>query len=329
MYLQGVGETHRGHVRSSNQDAFVVDPAVGLYAVFDGMGGTAAGDVAARLAAEKLREFVGTYCNSADLAPSELLELGINAAAEAVFAAAEGTPEYNGMGTTVVACLVVSPTHVVIGHAGDSRAYLWRAGHLEALTRDHTVAQRMADDGSMNSDQTELTNLRNMLTEHLGLRDVQADILETALLPGDRLLLCSDGLYSSAPLNAIERLLGSAAAPEQGAHELVELALAGEALDNITAVVLAVELSADEREESDKPGTAAARRRRPRTTLSSALFVGGVSGAVLHVGRLGITAPRSLAMWATGTPLFRIVVWFVGLAGRARARLRQRAGTAC
>ncbi|HEX8110157.1 MAG TPA: protein phosphatase 2C domain-containing protein [Kofleriaceae bacterium] len=254
--LSGGGETHRGHVRESNQDVILVEPDLGLYAVLDGMGGANAGDVAARMAGDKLLDCVRQKSRIRRRSPHRLLQLALDTAAIEVFRAAEERLEYRGMGTTVVACLVVGPTRVIIGHAGDSRAYLLRGGELIALTRDHTVAQRLLDAGQRNIE--EIT--RHQLTRNLGREyGVRPDVLEQALEPGDRLLLCSDGLYGGASMGAIRRVLGSRDTPDRVAHSLVALALKGRASDNISAIVIAV----------DGSGVRAATRRRPSRAQAS------------------------------------------------------------
>lgn len=240
--LWGGGRTARGHVREDNQDVVVVEPALGLYAVLDGMGGANAGDVAAQLAGEQIADSLRTHARIPRRAPRQRLELALHTAACAVWEAAQARPECRGMGTTVVACLVVAPTHVVIGHAGDSRAYLLRGGDLVALTRDHTVAQNFVDAGVLSVEQMENSPHKHMLTRNLGRAyGVQPDVLDLALKPGDRLLLCSDGLYGGAPMEDIRRVLGSSDTPERIAENLVALALKGEALDNISAIVIAVD----------------------------------------------------------------------------------------
>jgi PPM family protein phosphatase len=221
--LRGHGHTHCGHVRESNQDVIVVEPALGLYAVLDGMGGANAGDVAAHLAAVEIVACVRRRSRIRRRSPRQLLELALRTAAIQVFSVAQEQLEYRGMGTTVVACLVVDPTRAVIAHAGDSRAYLLRDGKLAALTRDHTSAP-------------------NRLTRNLGREcGVWPDVLEVTLKPGDRLLLCSDGLYGGAPIRAIRRVLGASAAPEQIAQQLVARVLRGAASDNVSAIVIAVD----------------------------------------------------------------------------------------
>jgi protein phosphatase len=264
LRVWGGGETHRGHVRETNQDVILVEPDLGLYAVLDGMGGANAGDVAARLGGEEIAACIRKNSRVRRRSPRKLLELALHTAAVEVFRAAEERLECHGMGTTVVACLVVDPTRVVVGHAGDSRAYLLRGGELAVLTRDHTAAQRLVDAGALRLDEMERSPHRHLLTRNLGRAyGVHADILERTLEPGDRLLLCSDGLYGGASMRAIKRVLGTRAAPGQIAHKLVELALRGAAADNISAVVIAVD---GDRARGAKPRSSRARARRSRTS---------------------------------------------------------------
>ncbi len=238
MRVRSAGETHRGG-RPSNQDALIIEPGLGLYAVLDGMGGAAAGEVAARVASETLVASIRT--RSASSSCKSLLELAIDEAAIAVYRAAENQPGCQGMGTTIVACLVAEPSSLVIGHAGDSRAYLLRNGCLALLTHDHTIAQDYVDRGEMTPDVAEQSWFKHVLTRNLGAQhNVLADIFELTYQPGDRILLCSDGLYGCVSAAAIERVLGSSDAPPDVARTLVELALnsGGESMDNISAVVL-------------------------------------------------------------------------------------------
>jgi PPM family protein phosphatase len=215
------GETHRGHVREDNQDVIVVEPRLGLYAVLDGMGGANAGDVAARMAAQEIVACVRQKSRLRRRSPDQVLRLALYTAAVQVFTAAERQLAYRGMGTTVVACLV-DPTCAVIGHAGDSRAYLLRSGELTALTRDHTAAP-------------------HRLTRNLGREyGVWPDMIAVPLQPGDRLLLCSDGLYGGAPMDVIQHVLGTSDPPDRIAHHLVAQVLEGEASDNVSAVVITV-----------------------------------------------------------------------------------------
>jgi protein phosphatase len=235
------GETHCGG-RSNNEDAIIIEPELGLCAVLDGMGGAEAGEVAAQLASETLIAFVRTHSSSKRYTRRELLEFGIDEAAAAVYRAGQERPECSGMGTTIVAALIAEPTSIVIGHAGDSRAYLWRDGHLRLLTRDHTVVQELLDACGLPPKASQW--IKHILTRNLGYKHgVQAEMLEMPLQAGDRLLLCSDGLTGCVPVEEIQRVLGPGHEPKDTARALIERALnSGNATDNISAVVLDAQL---------------------------------------------------------------------------------------
>ena len=235
--LRVAGDTHVGKVRPTNEDSLIVEPHLGLYAVLDGMGGASAGDVASQLARDTIRDFI--LHRRMTLAPRELLETAIAAGSTAVFLAAQRQQERHGMGTTVVACLVVEPDRVVVGNVGDSRAYLLRGGRLQTLTRDHTVVQELLHRGVLSVEEAERHPYKNVLSRNLGGKaETQVDLVELELRPGDRLLLCSDGLHGYASAEAIQYLLGSGDAPEHVAHDLIELALRGGGGDNVSAVVI-------------------------------------------------------------------------------------------
>jgi protein phosphatase len=240
-WFDGVGDSQRGKARAKNQDVILLEPELGLYAVFDGMGGARAGDVAAQLARESLLRFVAKHLASRSYTPRKLLEAAIDAAATVVFTAANEREERQGMGTTVVACLVVDPTRVVLGYAGDSRAYALRDGRLQLLTRDHTIVQRLIDEGSLTVQQAAESPFRSVLTRNLGMKKgVEPAMLEQAVNPGDRLLLCSDGLHERASVEDLQRVLMSTAKSEEVVHDLIELAVSGGGTDDISAIVLDV-----------------------------------------------------------------------------------------
>jgi serine/threonine protein phosphatase PrpC len=234
-------ETHVGHVRVRNEDVVLIEPDLGLYAVLDGMGGRPAGDVAARLAGDTLAAYVRQQARLRQRWPRELLDFAIRTASVRLFSAGQRRWQYRDMGTTVVACLVVEPMRVVIGHLGDSRAYLLRDGKLAALTRDHSLAREWVEQGEMSPSEAADSLANRMIGQFLGGLRVQPDLLEQTLEPGDRLLLCSDGLHGMTPERSIQRVLARRGTPEQIAHRLVALVLEGEARDNISAVVISVD----------------------------------------------------------------------------------------
>jgi PPM family protein phosphatase len=230
--------THQGHTRPNNEDAFVVEPDLGLYAVLDGMGGENSGEVASALAAKTLAEFVRANLGTQGFGSRDLLESAVNAAAVAVFDMAARTPEHHRMGTTVVSCLFCPAGQVLIAHAGDSRAYLLRNRQMRQLTRDHTLWQQYADEDrelSVNGD----LMLKHILTRNLGAeRGVVPDIFEETLEADDRLLLSSDGLHEAVSFETMQQILSARESPSHIARRLIEAALGGPCPDNVSALVL-------------------------------------------------------------------------------------------
>lgn len=235
--LRSAGDTHVGKVRTTNEDAMIVDHQRGLYVVLDGMGGANAGDVASQIARDAIRDFVTQ--RRLTMEPAVLLEAALQRGSAAVWNAAQQSRERHGMGTTVVACLVIDPKRAVIAHVGDSRAYLLRQGRLQTLTRDHTIVEELVIRGALSPEDAERHPYKNVLSRNLGAKpETRVDVLELELQPGDRLMLCSDGLYGYASSEAIQYLLGSGDAPENVARDLIDLALRGGGGDNITTIVI-------------------------------------------------------------------------------------------
>jgi PPM family protein phosphatase len=245
MKLRSGWKTHLGNSRANNNDRLLVEHALGLYAVLDGMGGHCGGDVAAQLARDTMVDYVRWRAGVAGGSPRELLESSIDEAAMKVFAERRTRKEVQNMGTTVVACLHRAPSRIVIGHVGDSRAYLLHNSDLRLLTQDHTIAQQLLQLGTLRTkEEAERSPLRHHLTRNLGRTyGERPDIVELDLELGDRLLLCSDGLYNGASEDAIQDVLSLQGEPEDVANELIDLALSGPAQDDITALVLELEAS--------------------------------------------------------------------------------------
>jgi serine/threonine protein phosphatase PrpC len=230
------GETHAGHVRNKNEDCFLADPELGLYLVLDGMGGHMAGDVASAHARDVIRAEVKTHLRRKP--PPALLEDAINAASAAVHTEARRNRDLTGMGTTVVGCLLAEH-HAVIAHVGDSRAYLLHGGRLRLLTRDHTVVAELVARNALSAAEAQVHPYKSVLSRNLGGRpDAKVDLTEIDLEPGDRLLLCSDGLSGFASHEAMEQVLAGAEDADRAAADLIELALRGGGGDNVTALVV-------------------------------------------------------------------------------------------
>ncbi len=209
-----------------------------LLLVADGMGGAPAGDVASQIAATTLRDAFPSLPES-DLA--QALKSAYRKANEAIYAAGLENPAQAGMGTTLTAALLHGK-YATIANVGDSRAYLLRGSGITQITQDHTVVAEDVATGKINAKQAETDPRRNQLTHALGTRQRLEsrlpNIFELALLPGDRLLLCSDGLYEVVDQVDMQRLLG-AQEPDAAAVALVDLARERGTTDNATAVVAA------------------------------------------------------------------------------------------
>jgi protein phosphatase len=228
-----------GLVRSNNQDQMLVAP--GLYAVADGMGGHAAGEVASWTAIRALQAaFEATGHRS-----SESLHSAAGAANRAVWEQARTSRSMLGMGTTLVALAVVErddgTNGLAAAHIGDSRLYLLRDHSFRQLTVDHSLVQELVDDGQISVAQAAVHPQRHVLTRALGVEpSVDVDLIDISPEYGDRYLLCSDGLSREASDEQIAGVLSRFADPSETAKELVALANSRGGSDNVTVVVVDV-----------------------------------------------------------------------------------------
>jgi protein phosphatase/serine/threonine-protein phosphatase Stp1 len=228
--------SHAGTKRTHNEDAFLICPDIGLWAVADGAGGHQAGEVAAGRVIDMLREV------SAALSAGEALA-DVRQRVDAAHAWLRDEADRRGpdvMIATTVVILLARDAHFACLWAGDSRAYLLRDGALVQISRDHSLVQELVESGAITDAEAENHPRANIITRAVGA-DIELLELEKRageLLPGDRILLCSDGLCKTLANAEIERrLLGELESP---AEQLVRAALAAQAKDNITAVVLDV-----------------------------------------------------------------------------------------
>ena len=233
MAVAAHGVTHPGH-RSTNEDAMVVDGALGLFIVADGMGGHNAGEVASALAARTIHEFITANPEAVE---GDLVE-ALRLANDRVLSAAGRQPQYAGMGTTVVAAYATG-NRVVFGSVGDSRIYLWRDGALTQLTTDDSWVSRVLLEESLTAEDAQRHPMRHVLTNVVGLReDMDPAVGGRTFERGDVLLLCSDGLHGVVGTDRIAESLGNAAAVEQVAQLLIDEALRAGAMDNVTVIVV-------------------------------------------------------------------------------------------
>ena len=233
--------SHLGLRRRRNEDALLDAPEHGVYAVADGMGGHPAGDVASRIAIEKLREVV---IAAADDAPRrDLLDRAFAAANDALIAHALARPDHSGLGTTMTA-LAVRGGDAVVGHIGDSRLYLLRAGELRQLTTDHTWVEREVAEGRLTRVGARNHPHSAVLLRVLGGADAGIDHFNVELRAGDRLLLCTDGVSNAVQPENLASIVGQRVAPRDVARHLCEAADAAGGYDNSTAIV--IDVTADE-----------------------------------------------------------------------------------
>ncbi len=224
--------TDVGRVREGNEDAYLVDDAMGLVAVADGMGGHRAGEVASATALEALR---------AAITHGRPLRESMQDANEAVFTKSLTDEELRGMGTTLTAATLVTGGTVLVGHVGDSRAYLLHDGELRQVTVDHSLVEELVREGRLTADEAAVHPQRSIITRALGVdASVEVDVYPVELAPGDRLLLCSDGLTGMVQAETIAATLRREEDPARAAAALIDAANVAGGEDNITAVVVAV-----------------------------------------------------------------------------------------
>jgi PPM family protein phosphatase len=236
--IRYAAKTDVGLKRDHNEDCLGVFEADNLFIVADGMGGHASGEIAANVAVEILSEFVREKRGDR-LAVEERLAQGVELANAKIHEAAKSSAMLYGMGTTIVA-LMVEADQAFVAHCGDSRVYRLRGGELARLTKDHSLLQDYIDAmGGLSEEEQKQFPQRNVLTRAVGVKDkLEVARMRTDLLPGDRLLLCSDGLHGMIDEATLEQLLGAEQDLEQLVAKLIECANQAGGSDNITAVVV-------------------------------------------------------------------------------------------
>ena len=232
QYLSWGSRSDVGLVRSHNEDSFLLRAP--LFAVCDGMGGHAAGEVASSIAVDTIAQ------QAPGTADDTLLGAAIEGANLAVIKGAEAGIGKPGMGCTASAVLVEG-NKMAVGHVGDSRVYLLRRGTLVRVTHDHSYVEELVDSGQITADEARTHPSRSIITRALGSDpDMYADHFSLEVNNGDRIILCSDGLSSMIPDSDIESVAVSAASPQQAADNLVAAALTAGGSDNVTVIVVDV-----------------------------------------------------------------------------------------
>ena len=249
-----------GLVRSSNQDSGYAGPH--LVILCDGMGGPAGGDIASAVAIEHLVPLDADSHQAGELLG--LLREAVQEAHTELVTLSASNPDLSGLGTTCIA-IMRSGNKLAMIHVGDSRAYLLRDGELTQVTTDHTFVEYLVETGRLTREQARRHPQRSVLLRVLGDAegDVQLDESIREAVPGDRWLLCSDGLSGPVTGETIAEVLSGVEDPGQAADQLIDLALRAGGPDNVTAVI--VDVVEDEQQPQTDPqmvGSAANRRAR-------------------------------------------------------------------
>jgi protein phosphatase len=252
MRLSQAGTSDVGRKRTHNEDAYLLLPEENLFCVADGMGGHASGEVAARIAVEEMAEFFRMTGRDEDatwpfkLDPAHAYDdnrllTGVKLANLRIFERAATDQRLRGMGTTLVA--VSFPRggrEVVVGHVGDSRAYLLRGGGIRQITEDHSLLNDYKKTRALTPEEIEAFPHKNVIVRALGMKDtVEVDVVREDLQDGDVLLLCSDGLSGMVPDERMAEIVRGFPKDLRGAAQaLIDAANAAGGQDNITCVLV-------------------------------------------------------------------------------------------
>jgi protein phosphatase len=249
MLVASSGITNVGLKRSGNEDCFSKEDALGLYVVADGMGGHQAGEVASQIAVDLINksfrrwveqeayedELFGVPDNSVTIQGNYLLS-SIRIANRVVYEMALEHERYQGMGTTV-ATLFVTSSLIIAANVGDSRIYMVRDGHIERLSKDHTIVAEQVEMGVMTEEEASSAPLKHVLTRNLGsAENVEAEIFEIEPSNNDRFILCSDGLTDLVSDREILEMAQDEDDPGNLCNQLVEKVLKRGAHDNTTVI---------------------------------------------------------------------------------------------
>ncbi|HNQ77614.1 MAG TPA: Stp1/IreP family PP2C-type Ser/Thr phosphatase [Acidobacteriota bacterium] len=243
--------TDTGIKRTNNEDSFLVMESKNLYAVADGMGGHSSGEIASKIAVETISDFFRNSEISEDSTwpyayddnisfEGNKLKTAVAVANEKIQEYASEHPESRGMGTTVVAVLVLD-SRLILCHVGDSRCYLLRDGKLSLVTSDHSWVNEQVKLGFLTEEEAQKHPFRNVITKALGTKgEATAEINETEGRSGDLLLLCTDGLNSMIPDSEIAKIVSKDTGLDEKARSLIDAANNAGGEDNITLVLLKI-----------------------------------------------------------------------------------------
>lgn len=230
------GNTDPGNIRKNNEDAWLIDPALSLAVVADGMGGAACGEVASAITAETISEYLRD--SEEDRDPHTIIAEAIGLANKRVLEKARISTDCKGMGSTVVLALLRNPL-VFIANVGDSRAYLFREGVLTQLSYDQTLLNELCSTTPMTAEEIERFPHKHVLTMAVGTTErIKIQNYEGEVEVGDQILLCSDGLTGPVSDSEIKGVLQESITVEEKVDKLISMAKERGGPDNVTAVIL-------------------------------------------------------------------------------------------
>ena len=225
-----------GYVRRNNEDAYLVMPEHGLYAVADGMGGHLAGEIAARTALRQLESVAGELKELAEVDLEVWVRQALNKANRVVFESSTRQPETEGMGTTLTVFIQLG-NRALVANVGDSRAYLWHGQQLTRVTDDHSLVGELLRFGQISPAEAEKHPRRHVLTRAIGAAEqIEADCFELALETGDVVFLCTDGFSNVVTEEEISREFGRTASWDERLAVLRQMVFERGAPDNFTVL---------------------------------------------------------------------------------------------
>ena len=249
MQVRSYGLSDIGRHRQVNEDSLLIDDESRFYVVADGVGGRAKGEVASSMAVEEaqgfirrgqpiIKKFIADPNEENLFAARRLLESAVQSACYMVFGLAEQDPERHGMSTTLSALLILEDLVAITAQVGDSRVYRRRDQVCKQITEDHTLINYRLKRGLITPEEAEKAPGKNIITRAVGHKDyVQVDTMDCDLMPGDRFMLCSDGLHGYLKEGEVDTIMNGES-QEQVAQGFVDLANNRGGKDNITVLVV-------------------------------------------------------------------------------------------
>lgn len=234
------GLTDKGRVRRHNEDRWLANPGMGLYIVADGMGGAEGGAMAAQMVIEALPHLMRKQLRGINSLTGhrakQAVQLAVSGLNEEVRSEGKRDPRLGNMGATVVFALI-QERHALITHLGDSRAYLFRNGEVDQLTRDHSSVQRMLESGQLSREEALKHPSYGRLSHYVGMPgEAWPDVVLLEVMPGDQFLLCSDGLTEMLSVEDLRAIGNQRLSPSEACQRLIHQANEAGGNDNITAV---------------------------------------------------------------------------------------------